>query len=149
MTTITQPGPTAGLYADVQDFYARHMRLVDEGRVEEWGDTFTVDATISNNANPRPAHGREAIVAVIRRAHAELESRGVQHRHWMGMLTVEPVAADTGTETVRATSYALLMAVPRGGAPVIDRSTRCEDLLVRVDGDWQIRERRVHHDGKP
>ncbi|MGY1497622.1 nuclear transport factor 2 family protein [Streptomyces sp. QTS52] len=146
-TTTTAPtgDTTAALYADIQDFYARHMRLIDEGRVEEWGDTFTVDATISNNANPHPAHGREAIVAVIHRAQAELERRGVQHRHWMGMLTVAPEADGT----VRATSYALLMAVSRGGAPLIDRSTRCEDLLVRVDGDWQIRVRRVHHDGKP
>lgn len=143
MTTTTDTGTFAELYADIQDFYARHMRLVDEGRVEEWGDTFTVDATISNNANPKPAHGREAIVAVIRRAHAELQSRGVQHRHWMGMLTVDPVDPDT----VRATSYALLMAIGRGGAPLIDRSTQCHDLLVRVDGDWQIRERRVLHDG--
>ncbi|GHF65872.1 nuclear transport factor 2 family protein [Streptomyces thermodiastaticus] len=144
MTTTTTTRPFAELYADVQDFYARHMHLVDEGRVEEWGDTFTTDATISNNANPRPAHGREAIVAVIRRAHAELERRGVQHRHWMGMLSIEPVDENT----VRATSYALLMAVGRGAVPVIDRSTECHDLLVRVDGDWQIRERRVLHDGK-
>lgn len=132
----------AGLYTEIQNFYAHHMRLVDEGRVEEWGDTFAVDATISNNANPRPAHGREAIVAVIRRAHAELVERGVQHRHWMGMLSVEPL----GEDTVRATSYALLMAVGKGAAPLIDRSTCCVDEIARVDGEWQITVRRVHHD---
>ncbi len=139
MTTATAD---AGLYAEIQDFYARHMRLVDEGLVEEWGRTFTVDATISNNANPRPAHGRDAIVAVIRRAHAELAARGVQHRHWMGMTSVEPL----DERTVRATSYALLMAVGEGAEPEIDRSTACVDEIVRVEGEWQIRERRVHHD---
>lgn len=132
----------AQLYGEIENFYARHMQLVDQGRVEEWGDTFTVDATISNNANPRPAHGREAIVSVIRRANAELESRGVQHRHWMGMLVVDPV----DEKSVRVSSYALLMAVAQGTAPAIDRSTFCEDLLIRVDEDWQIHERRVRHD---
>ncbi|MFE7314479.1 nuclear transport factor 2 family protein [Streptomyces sp. NPDC057555] len=142
MTTTTRTAP-AHLYAHVQDFYARHMHLVDEGRVEEWGETFTPDATISNNANPRPAHGRDAIVAVIRRTHAELAARGIQHRHWMGMLAVEPL----DDHTVRATSYALLLATTPGATPQIDRSTRCEDELVLVNGDWQIRTRRVHHDG--
>jgi 3-phenylpropionate/cinnamic acid dioxygenase small subunit len=137
-TTLADPA----LYTEINDFYARHMRLVDEGRVEEWGETFTHDATISNNANPRPAHGRDAIVAVIRRAHAELTERGVQHRHWMGMTTVEPL----DERTVRATSYALLLAVGADRPPVIDRSTCCVDEIVRVEGAWQISKRRVHHD---
>ncbi|MDI5967334.1 nuclear transport factor 2 family protein [Streptantibioticus silvisoli] len=142
MTTATAD---AGLYGEIQAFYAHHMRLVDDGHVDAWGETFTHDATISNNANPRPAHGRDAIVAVIRRAHAELAARGVQHRHWMGMTTVEPI----DEHTVRATSYALLMAVGKDRAPQIDRSTACVDEIVRTEGRWQIRDRRVRHDALP
>lgn len=140
------PAPaTPELYAEVQDFYARHMHLIDAGQVDAWVETFTVDATISNNVNPLPAKGREEIVGVIRRAQAQLDAEGVRHRHWMGMMVVDRLDA----ETVRAESYAMLLAVRLGGAPVLDRSTRCVDELVRVDGDWQIRSRRVHHDGRP
>nr|WCI13848.1 LaxC4 [Streptomyces setonensis] len=133
------------LYAEIQDFYARHMQLIDDGKVDAWVDTFTADATISNNVAPRPAHGREEILTVVRRAQDQLEADGIQHRHWIGMLVVDRLD-DT---TVRAESYALLVATPRGGSPVLDRSTRCHDELVRVDDDWQIRSRRVHHDGRP
>ncbi|MFE1316703.1 nuclear transport factor 2 family protein [Kitasatospora phosalacinea] len=133
------------LYAEIQDFYARHMHLIDAGQVDAWVETFTEDATISNNVNPHPAHGREQIVGVIRRAQQQLDADGIRHRHWMGMLVVEP----TADGTVHARSYAMLLAVRLGEAPVLDRSTRCHDELVRVDGDWQIRSRRVHHDGRP
>jgi hypothetical protein len=131
------------LYSEIQSFYARHMQLIDAGEVEAWVDGFTPDATISNNTKPQPARGREAILTVIRRAHEELQELGVQHRHWMGMLAVDQV----DDQTVHADSYALIIAIERGGSPVVDRSTRCHDELVRAGDDWQIHTRRVHHDG--
>ncbi|WP_371480177.1 nuclear transport factor 2 family protein [Kitasatospora sp. NBC_00315] len=131
------------LYEEIQAFYARHMQLIDEGSLTAWAATFTEDAVISNNVNPRPAEGRPAIAAVIHRAHGELASKGIQQRHWMGMLTVEPVDG----ENVRARSYALILNTAAGGAPAVERSTVCHDELSLVGGAWQIRRRRVHHDG--
>jgi 3-phenylpropionate/cinnamic acid dioxygenase small subunit len=137
------PLASAELYTEIQSFYARHMQLIDSGEVEAWVHGFAPDATISNNTKPQPAHGREAILTVIRRAQEELQEQGVQHRHWVGMLVVERV----DDRTVHADSYALIIATERGGSPVVDRSTRCHDELVWTGDDWQIQLRRVHHDG--
>jgi SnoaL-like domain len=142
MTSDTLP-VSAKLYAEIQNFYARHMALIDQGSVDAWVETFTEDATISNNTNPRPAHGREEIVSVIRRTQAALEAQGIQHRHWVGMMVLDQL----DDATVQASSYAMIVATRKGGTPMVDRSTLCSDELVRVNGDWQIRSRKVKHDG--
>ncbi|NDZ71463.1 nuclear transport factor 2 family protein [Streptomyces sp. SID10362] len=133
---------TGGLYTEIQQFYARQMHLLDDGRVEEWAGTFTPDGVFAANAQPVPAVGREAITAAAAAATEAYARAGVQRRHWLGMVSVEGV--DGGV--VRARCYALVIETPRGGRPEIKASTLCEDRVVRVDGAWRIEDRRITRD---
>jgi 3-phenylpropionate/cinnamic acid dioxygenase small subunit len=54
------------VYEQVQQFYARQMRCLDEGKVTEWAATFTADGVFAANAHPEPFRGRGAIEAGAR-----------------------------------------------------------------------------------
>ncbi|MFD0023825.1 nuclear transport factor 2 family protein [Streptomyces sp. NPDC058382] len=142
VTELPQAATTTGLYTEIQQFYAQQMHLLDDGRVEEWAHTFTTDGVFAANAQPVPAVGREAITAAAAAATAAYAEAGVQRRHWLGMVSVES-ATDT---VVTARCYALVIETPRGGRPEIKASTLCEDRVVRVDGAWQIEDRRITRD---
>jgi hypothetical protein len=136
---------TTELYVAVQQFYARHMHLLDSGQADEWAATFTPDGRFSAPGLPAPVQGRAALAAAVRETVARLAAGGELHRHWHGMVHVSP--QDDGSVNVRC--YALVVAVNRDGEPRLHRSCICEDVLVpAVDGDggWQVRERRVTPD---
>ncbi|MFH8571853.1 nuclear transport factor 2 family protein [Streptomyces sp. NPDC017993] len=142
-STATAPAATtAELYAEVQQFYARQMQLLDEGRAEEWARTFTEDGVFAANAHPEPAAGRDVIAAAARRATDEYAAKGVQRRHWLGMVNIEPRGADE----IQVVCYALVIETPRGGQAALRVSTRCADLLVREDGQWLVKDRQVTRD---
>lgn len=143
MTVTTVAGQaTATLYQEIQQFYAQQMHLLDDGRAQEWSLTFTEDGVFGANAHPQAFEGREAIADSAGRACADYAARGVQRRHWLGMVSVE----DRGGDAAYARCYALVLETERGGAPVIRASTSCEDRLVRVDGQWLVQDRRVTRD---
>lgn len=130
------------LHAEIERFYAAQMQLLDRGAVREWADTFTEDGVFAASGLPAPVRGRDTIATSAARAYDERTARGVVHRHWLGMLVVDPSSDDV----VNARSYALVIEVPAGGAPALHRSTVCTDVLVR-DGDrWLVRERSVTRD---
>lgn len=130
-------------YPAIQNFYSRQMQLLDDGKVDEWAGTFTADGTFGANAHPAPFTGRTAIADGARKAHAALVERGVQRRHWLGMLAAEPRAE--GGYHVR--SYAQILETPRGGATTVVMSTTCDDVLVRgADGGWLVQARAVSRD---
>ncbi|MFC7331308.1 nuclear transport factor 2 family protein [Marinactinospora rubrisoli] len=134
---------SAELFAQVQMFYARQMRLLDEGRVEEWAATFTEEGVFAADARPEPARGRAVIAAAAGAAWERLVASGVRHRHWLGMVEV---GAESGGR-VRSRCYALVLAVPRGGPVSVQVSTVCEDVLVRGGGGgWLVEERSVRRD---
>lgn len=134
----------ADLYQRVQQFYAEHMRLLDEGRADEWAAGFTEDGEFAQDKRPEPRRGREVIAAGLRATAAKLAERGVVRRHWIGMLSVHP----QDDATVRTRFYALVIETPAGGQPVLHLSTDCADVLVPDGAGWLIRHRRVHHDGR-
>lgn len=132
------------LHAEIERFYAAQMQLLDRGAVKDWADTFTEDGTFAASGLPAPVRGRDTIATSAGRAFEERTARGVVHRHWLGMLVVDPSPASD--DVVRARSYALVIEVPVGGAPALHRSTVCDDVLIR-DGDrWLVRERLVTRD---
>jgi hypothetical protein len=133
------------LHVRVQRFYAEQMRLLDTGATGEWAETFTEDGTFSVPTFAEPVRGRAAIAAGAREASRARAAAGVVHRHWMGMLTVEP--GEDGT--VRARSYALVIETPLGKASSVHRSTVCEDLLTPCGDTWQVRTRVVTRDDLP
>jgi 3-phenylpropionate/cinnamic acid dioxygenase small subunit len=146
VTTATAATPAesthAELYAQVQQFYARHFQLLDAGRAEEWAQTFTTDGWFWPKLLPEPVRGRAALAAGVRRTHEKLAAEDVQHRHWHGMLDVQP--RPDGSLDVRC--YALIFATPRGDAPRLHLTCVCEDVLVREDGEWRVAQRRVTRD---
>ncbi|MFI8997849.1 nuclear transport factor 2 family protein [Streptomyces sp. NPDC053542] len=140
MTTESLTAVDAQLQASVQQFYARHMQLLDDGRIEEWASYFTPDGTFAVDGIPVPARGREEIVAGASRTVAQLAEQGIMRRHWLGMSAISPANG-----SVRVRSYALVVQITKEGAAVRS-STTCEDVLV-ADGDaWLIQERLVKQD---
>lgn len=135
---------SAELYAQVQQFYARQMGLIDDGRPDEWARTFTEDAVFEEAGRlNEPVKGREAIRVSSRARQERLDKERIDFRHWMGMLDVSP--RDDGSVDARA--YALVMRTAPGGALDVFASVLCHDRLVPVDGGWQVRHRRLRHDG--
>ncbi|MFE2690627.1 nuclear transport factor 2 family protein, partial [Streptomyces mirabilis] len=68
--TETQPYSATGfaaLYAEIQQFYARHMHLLDSGATDEWAADFTEDASFSVPTLPAPVSGRDALASGVRR----------------------------------------------------------------------------------
>lgn len=130
------------LYLEIQHFYGRQMRHLDSGAVEEWARTFTENGVFAANAHPEPQRGRAAIEAGARKAAEQLAADGIQRRHWLGMLQVDP-----GPDgSVIARTYALITSTAQGGQVEIRLSCTCDDVLVREDGQLKVRHRQVFRD---
>lgn len=143
--TETQPYSATGfgaLYAEIQQFYARHMHLLDSGAADEWAADFTEDASFSVPTLPAPVSGREALAASVKRTADALAAAGEQHRHWPGVFDVRP--QDDGSVVVH--SYTTVFASPRGGESRVHRVCTCTDVLVRRSGRLLVRDRRVARD---
>ncbi len=135
----------ATVYQEVQNFYARQMRLLDEGDTESWAETFEPDGIFDANGLPEPVRGREVISSSARKAWEALAAEGIQRRHWIGMLEV----GENADGTLRAHSYALVFTTERDGPTAIQVSTTCVDVLVRTSGALQVRHRTVRRDDRP
>ncbi|MFG2718544.1 nuclear transport factor 2 family protein [Streptomyces sp. NPDC048416] len=142
MTTTDTAVAEAVLHAQIQQFYAGQMQLLDSGRAEDWADTFTEDGVFAANAHPQPAEGRAGIAAAARKATDDYAANKIQRRHWLGMVNAER----RGPDEVFAQCYAIVIETPRGGQAKLHVSTRCDDLLVRVEGRWQVKHRQVYRD---
>jgi hypothetical protein len=145
--TPLAPAPATvddGTYRQIQHFYAWQSQLLDFGKFEEWAATFTQDGSFLAPGFPEPVRGRTALVAGTRKNHEGIDS-SLAVRHWFGMTTVEPGAGGA----VRALSYVIVIRTPQNGESIIYRSTTCEDMLIREDGQWLVRERVIRRDDLP
>ncbi|MFE1252131.1 nuclear transport factor 2 family protein [Streptomyces sp. NPDC058735] len=146
MTIAPELGQTptwsAPLHAEVQQFYAHQMQLLDLGEAERWAHTFTEDATFAVPTLPEPVRGRAGLVAATTRAAAELAAAGQRHRHFIGMLDVRP--RNDGAVAVR--SYAIVYASQVGGESRVHRVCVCDDVLLRRDGELRVSARTVTRD---
>jgi 3-phenylpropionate/cinnamic acid dioxygenase small subunit len=133
----------ADLRASVEQFYARHMQLLDDGRIEEWADGFTEDGSFAIDSHPQVARGRRQIVDGATRTAQGLRDQGIARRHWLGMAAISP---DRSGEGIRVRSYALVYQITAADGPSLRSSTTCEDLLVPDGDSWLIRERLVCQD---
>ncbi|ASW54615.1 nuclear transport factor 2 family protein [Plantactinospora sp. KBS50] len=138
-------GGLAELYAQVQQFYARHFQLLDSGDAAAWAETFTADGWFWPQVLPEPVRGRAALTAGVLRTREKLAAANEQHRHWHGMVHVEPI----DEETVSVRCYAQIFAIPAGGPARLHLHCVCEDVLVREDGQWRVRQRKVTRDDLP
>ncbi|MGW1075591.1 nuclear transport factor 2 family protein [Streptomyces sp. NPDC002537] len=143
-STPAETAVPAELYTQVQQFYARQMGLLDDGRPDDWAETFTEDAVFQEASRlNEPLRGRDAIRESSRARKKRLDDDKLDFRHWLGMLDVRPQPDGS----LRTRSYALAMRIPQGGALDIFASVVCHDHLVSVDGTWQVCHRDLHHDG--
>lgn len=143
--TETQPYSAVefgALYAEIQQFYARHMHLLDSGEADEWAAGFTEDASFSVPTLPAPVVGREGLAAAVRRTAEALVAAGEQHRHWPGIFDVRP--QEDGSVVVH--SYTTVFASPQGGESRVHRVCTCTDVLVRQGGELLVRRREVARD---
>lgn len=133
------------IYAEVHQFYARHMQMLDAGAADEWAAMFTADGSFAPPSLPEPVRGRASLAAGARKAAAGLAELNETHRHWLGMVAIGPWSG--GSLQVR--SYAQIFAIPRGGPPRLHLTCICEDELVRENGELRLRQRRVTRDDQP
>jgi 3-phenylpropionate/cinnamic acid dioxygenase small subunit len=142
MPQPVQVATSTELHNRLQLFYAEQMQLLDAGASDAWAATFAEDGVFAANGLPAPVRGRETIAAAARAAAVQRAEAGIVHRHWLGMLTVNP--DDDGL--VRTRCYALVIEIPRGGTATIHRSTVCTDVLVPAGDSWLVRDRSVTRD---
>lgn len=148
MTEVSEPElgslSQAQEYAEFVQFYARQMRLLDEGDAEGWAQTFASEGVFRSPARPVPVSGRAQIRAGARATADDLAARHIVRRHWMGMLQVEPQPDGS----VRALNYAQVIETPRGGQPTLSMFSTCADVLVREDGRWVVADRTITRDDR-
>jgi uncharacterized protein (TIGR02246 family) len=137
--------PVAVLYAEVQQFYAGHFHLLDGGDAAGWVRTFTPDGSFWPAVLPEPVRGRDALLAGVEATYRKLAEAGERHRHWHGMVHVEPIDRDT----LMVRCYATVYVIPRGGSARLHLHCLCRDVLVRQDGQWRIHARVVTRDDMP
>lgn len=143
MTVPTDLQSFARTYAEVQQFYARHIYLMDEGRAEEVALTFTDDAfMVSPPKITEPVRGRAELAAGLRKAADALVAEGVRYRRCHSMIFVEE--RPDGRLFVRA--YVQVVRSERGGPSTLHAMCVCEDVLVRDDGELKVHERVVTRD---
>lgn len=123
-------------YEQVQQFYARQAHALDSGATEDWAATFTVDGEFALAGVGEPTRGRAAIGAAVAQAAARRAASGVEHRTWLGMLTV-----DEGDDGVIRTHYYATVFALHDGPPTIHQVMVGTDELVE-DGDALLVRRR-------
>jgi actinorhodin biosynthesis protein ActVIA len=135
---------TAELYVEVQTFFAKQMRLLDNLKIEEYAATFTPDGEIVHAHRDERAKGRETMIAGMYAALPRY--KGVVVRHWFDHLLVEP-AAD-GSLIVNY--YTLVTRCDAEGKVVFEPTFTVTDTLVRgEDGQLYTQLRYIEKDTPP
>lgn len=133
------------LYAEVQQFYARQMQLLDGGDFAAYSRTFTDDGEFTHTPGREPARTPAGITRDLVEFHKRFDGDPVQRRHWFNHVNLEPQPDGSIVSTV----YALVVTTRPGGKPEIAPSCVVHDVLVRQDGELRNRSRRVDHDQLP
>ncbi|MET8036738.1 nuclear transport factor 2 family protein [Streptomyces sp. NPDC005345] len=139
----------AALYAQVQQFYAHQMRILDadadadaDAVEERWAATFTEDAVVELPLLPAPLRARAGLTHYARAAADRRRRAGSRLHHWVGMLDVRP--RPDGTLHTRCS--ALAHATPPGATSKVLYVCVMEDVLVRTHGTWRTAHRRITRD---
>jgi uncharacterized protein YndB with AHSA1/START domain len=134
------PAVTADLYVEIQMFYARQMRLLDNLRLEEYADTYTEDGVVEHVTRGERAEGRAAMLAGMRAGLPRIA--GVAVRHWFDKMLVEPL----GEDTYAVSYYTLVSRTGADGQISFEPTFTVSDVLVRRDGALLTRSRSIYRD---
>lgn len=121
---------------EILQLYARQSLLIDEGAAAEWADTFTPDGRFDSPSYPGPVEGRDNLIAFAERFAAG--STGARH-----VVTNAHLLGSPSSDKCAARAYLLIVRTGTSGEVQILRLTTIDDELVRADGQWRIRSRRV------
>ncbi|MGQ5640309.1 MULTISPECIES: nuclear transport factor 2 family protein [unclassified Streptomyces] len=135
-------GTFAALYAEVQQFYAHQMQILDAHGIERWADTFTEDAVLELPFLSEPVGARAGLARYVRAGAARKRRAGESLNHWVGMLDVRPQADDS----LHTRCSALVFVTGSGGGSKVLCVCVMEDVLVRTAGEWRTAHRRVTRD---
>ncbi|MCC5481257.1 nuclear transport factor 2 family protein [Streptomyces barringtoniae] len=132
----------AALYAQVQQFYAHQMQILDAHDTDSWSGTFTEDAVLELPSLSEPVRARDGLARYVRAGAARQRRAGSRLDHWVGKLDVHP-RADGSLQT---RCSALVYLTPSGGGSKVLCAYVMEDVLVRTRGEWRAAHRRVTRD---
>lgn len=124
----------------IRRLVALYAQLLDSGRLAEWGELFTADATFS--VYGRTYRGRGEIVREIG---ALQPGPGASVKHLL-LPPVIDLAADGAA--LAWTDMTVFAAGPDLPASIATMG-RYHDRLLRVDGRWRFRERVLIFAGEP
>lgn len=130
------------LLAEIQDFYARQVQAMDNGRYAEFAMTFVDDCEFTPIKNQSTAYGRAAITQKLDDFARLMFGNGQKRRHWMSMSVVDEVEPDT----YHVVSYAIVTNTKVDEAPKLHWAGDIEDTLIRVDGGLMVKSRAVNSD---
>ncbi|MGY1452336.1 nuclear transport factor 2 family protein [Streptomyces sp. SS8] len=140
LRTARPPRVSADLRAEVQDFYAYQMPLLEDRRIEEFAGTFTEDGVYAHAKDGWELVGRQSLVSEMR---AAVPHYGTSvFRHWFDKMVIEAV----GDDTLRVVFRALVSVTDEEGRVSFEPSSTIEDVLVRRGGELYTRSRTVRHD---
>ncbi|MEV8598875.1 nuclear transport factor 2 family protein [Streptomyces griseoviridis] len=153
----------AELYVDVLQFYARQMPLLEERRLEEFLGTMTEDGSIEHVPNGWRIEGRSALLTEMRARRGDPEKPlvgevsaraaraqdvayydGIVYRYWFDRMRIEP--QPHSDDLLKVSYQAMVSMTDASGKVSFEPTTTVEDVLVRRDGEWFTRSRRVTHD---
>jgi actinorhodin biosynthesis protein ActVIA len=132
---------STNLYAEVQQYYAMQMQLLDRRDVEGYAATFTEDGEFIHRAGEPGSRGRPDILRLVYKADEMYEKDPHQRRHWFNMINLEP--QDDGS--VKSTVYCLVVK-NRAEQPPEFVSCVVSDILVRVNGELLNQYRSIDYD---
>lgn len=129
----------ADLRAEITDFYARQMPLLEQRQLAEFAETFTDDCEFGYEGAWQ-LRGREALLEGMR---ANIPRYGTSTiRHWFDSRRVE--AAPDGDLTV--TASCLVSVTTEDGEVSFEPSCTVRDLLVRTGHGLRVHRRTIRHD---
>lgn len=125
---------------EIHELLSRAAYSFDEHDLEMLEACFTEDATmlvnIADGSVFGPFDGREAIMGLLK---GTLEAQTDTRRHIISNIFFE----DAGTDTATAVSQIVLAATESGEIKLIT-SGIYRDVVRRIDGRWQIADRRLN-----
>jgi hypothetical protein len=122
--------------AEITNLYGRYNLTSDAGEADAYADCFIPDGTLQGL---RLTQGRETL-----RSYKIAEAAVRKHlfrQHWNGSLHLERIDA----EAVRGQCYFMAFNGVPGQAPAMTHCGRYEDVIVKFEGRWRFKSRRIEY----
>jgi ketosteroid isomerase-like protein len=123
---------------EIRATLARFCQLIDDRRLDEWGELFTADV-VYGRADGTVLRGRDDVRDTIARGYPD---------GWMKHMIVNSLVEVAGDEA-RVSSDCMVLGPTADGPPVVRSLSRMVQRLVRSDRGWLIAEHGQTAIGRP